>query len=269
MSRLKGLLVADAPSRLGGGFSPVMLKPALWLTAAAGLFQDSGGSTPAAADGDVVGLWRDQSGGGWHFSQATTAKKPVLKLGANGLNGRPAVLFDGLDDLLVRAAADWLSASGAGDVLAAYDLSAALQNGELLTSSDEATSTSRVLVRAVTSTNRAGIYQQNAGDTGDSLYSASAVTAAKTYITAWRSSGADYTIRANGAALALAGAVNNGDWFADTSLRDNLALGAVKDTSERVFFKGRLAELLVFAAPLAAGELALLEAYLNQKYAAF
>lgn len=72
------------------------------LDARTGLFQDTGGVTPAAADGDPVGLWRDQSGGARDFSQATGISKPLLKLAQ--VNGKPALRFDGVDDNILSSA---------------------------------------------------------------------------------------------------------------------------------------------------------------------
>lgn len=79
-------------------WTPRVLSPALWLVADRGLFQDSGYTTPAAADGDPLGGWQDQSGNGRHATQATAAKRPVLKLAIQ--NGRPVVRFDSSDDTL-------------------------------------------------------------------------------------------------------------------------------------------------------------------------
>src|SRR5437764_592279 len=59
----------------------------LWLKADAGTFQDTGNTTPASADNDPVGSWRDQSGGGLDVQQGTSTKRPLLKL--NVLNGNP------------------------------------------------------------------------------------------------------------------------------------------------------------------------------------
>jgi hypothetical protein len=59
------------------------------------LFQDTACTIPAAADGDVVGGWKDRFAG-IIASQATAAKKPLLKLGIQ--NGRPVVRPDAVDD---------------------------------------------------------------------------------------------------------------------------------------------------------------------------
>lgn len=73
----------------------------LWLKADAGLYQDAAKTTPATSDGDVVGAWEDQSGNGSDATQATTSKKPLLKLGI--VNSKPVVRFDGVDDQLDTA----------------------------------------------------------------------------------------------------------------------------------------------------------------------
>lgn len=77
-----GLALRVPSLKRGNAFLPPDLDGlALWLDADDGgtLYQDSGGTTPAAEDGDVVGLWQDKSGQVNHLSQATTANKPTLK----------------------------------------------------------------------------------------------------------------------------------------------------------------------------------------------
>jgi hypothetical protein len=87
-----------------GGFSPLSIPGlALWLDASnsSTLFQDSAGTTPAAATNDVVGRWADRSGNARHATQGTTANKPLLKLAQQ--NGRNAIQFDSTDDYLDSA----------------------------------------------------------------------------------------------------------------------------------------------------------------------
>jgi hypothetical protein len=106
-----------------GGFRPTSISGLkLWLKADAGLYQDSGGTTPATADDDRIGLWQDQSGQGNHASQATSGKRPTLKLAIQ--NGRPVVRFDGADDGLANAL---FSAFGTAD----FSLFMVLASGNL------------------------------------------------------------------------------------------------------------------------------------------
>jgi hypothetical protein len=92
---------------LGGSsaaFSPLSIPGlALWLDAsdASTLFQASNGTTPATADGDVVGYWGDKSGNGNNATQVTTANKPSLQLAEK--NSKGVVRFDGGNDVLSAA----------------------------------------------------------------------------------------------------------------------------------------------------------------------
>lgn len=90
----------------GGGFSPLSLFAAseqgAWYDPSdlSSMSQDSAGSTPVTAAGQVVGRILDKSGRGNHATQSTTASKPVLRQ-----SGALYYLeFDGVDDFLVTSA---------------------------------------------------------------------------------------------------------------------------------------------------------------------
>lgn len=85
----------------GGAFTPMSLPNLkLWVNTGSGVFQDNAFTTPAAANDDPVGGWRDQSGNGNSLTQVDTAR-PLLK--TNTLNGKSTILFDGTND--------WMSAA--------------------------------------------------------------------------------------------------------------------------------------------------------------
>lgn len=67
------------------------------------LFQDSAGTTPVAADGDVIGRMNDKSGIGNNAAQGTTANKPLYK--TNIQNGLPALKTDLVNDYMVATLA--------------------------------------------------------------------------------------------------------------------------------------------------------------------
>ena len=99
--RRYGLLTRGVLGGGSGEFSPPDIAGLqLWYDAAdaSTLFQDSALTTPALADGDVVGGWLDKSGNGRNATQGTTGSKPTLKTGV--ANDRNAVRFDGSDDWL-------------------------------------------------------------------------------------------------------------------------------------------------------------------------
>lgn len=68
------------------------------------LFQDSAGTVPVTATGQVVGKMLDKSGRGNHATQATTASKPILQQDANG---KYYLAFDGVDDGMATAAVNF------------------------------------------------------------------------------------------------------------------------------------------------------------------
>lgn len=65
----------------------------------AGTLQTVAGSA-ATNDGDPIGEWVNQVSGGTNLAQASGGSRPTLKTGANGLDSRPIVRFDGVDDFL-------------------------------------------------------------------------------------------------------------------------------------------------------------------------
>jgi hypothetical protein len=73
----------------------------LWLDATTGLFDATSGGNPVTTDGGSVARWEDQSGSGYHVTQATLANRPVLKTGIR--NSKNAIRFDGSNDALVSA----------------------------------------------------------------------------------------------------------------------------------------------------------------------
>lgn len=100
-------------------FSPSMLTSPVaavdFHESGSSLFQDSAGTTPATANNDPIGRAAQISG----FSatpaiQATTAAKPTLKTGANGINNHNAASFDGGDNL------DWTGISAASGAKTIY-----------------------------------------------------------------------------------------------------------------------------------------------------
>lgn len=76
-------------------FSPASVPGlALWLKADAGVYQDTGTTSPAVAGGDQVGHWLDQSANGNNATFSTgDAAKGYLATGA--VNGHNAIGFDG------------------------------------------------------------------------------------------------------------------------------------------------------------------------------
>lgn len=58
------------------------------------LYQDSGFTTAATADGDPVGGWKDLSTNALHMTQGTSGNRPLLKI----VSSKNEILFDGSND---------------------------------------------------------------------------------------------------------------------------------------------------------------------------
>lgn len=63
-------------------------------------------SSSVILNGTTVSQWRDISGNGRHATQATKANQPTYT--PNGLNGKPVLTFDGVDDFLSSSGWDGL-----------------------------------------------------------------------------------------------------------------------------------------------------------------
>lgn len=74
-------------------FSPKQISGLqLWLTATAGTLDAN--NNPITVDNTAIKTWQDQSGNNRHAIQATVASQPLVRLGANGINGLPAIQWD-------------------------------------------------------------------------------------------------------------------------------------------------------------------------------
>ncbi len=225
-----------------------------------------GDSFGEAQDGDPVAQWTDRSGNEKAFTQATVIKRPTYQ--ASAINSLPAIRFDGTDDLLVLAE-DYLTSSE-GTVIAVVQFTAALQNGQdILSSGDEASGVRSVEARGFRSTaSPEMVWNQNNDDTPDALRGSTTLVAGTAYIQVWSSDGSVYGMRLNGRdqSLTILTGSDSGDWFADTSAKDNVAIGALKTFSESLFLKADLAELIVYDRNLPASEMTIIESYLATRY---
>jgi hypothetical protein len=236
------LLMANLLTLLGtsgGGFSPSQIAGlALWLRADLGVYQDTGLTTPAVADGDPVGGWQDQSGTGNHALQATAGKRPLLKLAIQ--NGQPVLRFDATNDFLQATLVSTLTQPytgflvckttnvGRGDAF--YDGPAAVNN---LVDSD-------------------GLHYRLIS--GGSITGPAMDTAFHVCTTLW-----------NGAASALRidGAETDGNPGAPNLSK--LTLGIRGDLSSNPL-GGDIGEVLFYTGALSAGNMALVEAYLKARW---
>jgi hypothetical protein len=121
-------------------FDPLSLSPAAVWDDLSPLFTTGAGSTPAVSDGDPVGRWADRSGNGRHLTSPADVNRATLKLAVK--NGRNAVLFDGVDDMLFNVGT---FAQGHWYFVAVYT-PATFDTFDGLYTSDAASANTRILI---------------------------------------------------------------------------------------------------------------------------
>ena len=181
------------------------------------------------------------------FDQRTTSQQPVVTPAV--FRGKPGISF-ATDDLLRSILGPYLVGSS-GMIMGFFRFTVlAAANAALFSSSDEATDTSvlNFVARNTDADPTITFFQRNAGDVSDALtaINQTQLVAAVTYLHIWRSDGTTYSARVNGRPqpLTVAAGANTGDWFGDTTLRDNVVIGAWKRTTEVQFISARVALIL-------------------------
>lgn len=240
-----------------------------WLKADAGTFEDDGKTTPAADDGDVVGAWADQSGNGYDVLQATTAKKPTLKLSIQ--NGLPVIRFDGSDDILVHSAN--VLTGTTGTLFAVIVTPGSLSNDDIIIASgDEASATDNIHVRIYDQSGTPSMAAVRVGGGADVVYGSTTISTSTAYLFMWQSDGASYIFRLNGSAEteSVRAGSNSGDWFGDLATTDNATIGAVKRSSEGNHQAADVCEIVYYDGDvLDSTDIDQLETYLNDRWAVY
>ena len=157
--------------------------------------------------------------------------------------------FDGVTDYIDNGVANFRSSDSLGTISMWFNISTLGRNNTLVKSADTGTDTSNIGIQ-VSASNQLAWYQRNAADTADSLTCGTTLVASKWYYLVVVSDGSAYTIYLDGVAetLTVAAGANNGDWFAETTLRDNFVIGALKRTATENYFDGKISNLQVWDA---------------------
>lgn len=250
----------------GGGFDPLSISGLkLWLDAndPATLFQDSGLTTPATADADPVGGWKDKSGNNNHATQAVAGDRGTLKLAIQ--NGLPIVRFDGTSDSLELSGAglDILKNVAGATLFAAFKGTAA-DARFVLSFETNASGT----LRAGLAIKTAGLDYRAAGRTldADTAGAAGGGTLANVWHTlvGWFDyTNGDIYAFLDGAQLATSSTtvISNGNTSNTSS-----ALAQVGALAAVQFFPGDVAEVLVYTSALSVANRQAVESYLNSKW---
>lgn len=191
---------------------------------------------------------------GVDFSAAGDDLTPVNPLDITAR--RVGADFGGTNGYLRRAEADWRSEDSAGTVLAWVKRDAIGADHTIFCSADEGT-TVRYLNFLVHSTNLIQVGQRDA-DVADNVRGSTTINADEWYRVAFVSNGSAYSLYVNGEpeTLSVIGGGNNGDWLADTTLRDSVVIGSLRRNVAASFFSGQIKDIQYLSRALSAAEIA-------------
>lgn len=225
------------------------------------------GPQTGVVTGDPVMEWRSIEGNNYQFQQATASKRPLYN--SSAINSQPGIDFDGVDDLLVKSSAFLTGTEGT--VVIVYRLDAVPNSYQtMLASSDEASNVRYLILYGRGNTaNPHILYDQRNNDTDDALDGDTTVNVDTNYAVLFASNGTTVTGRLNGVAQTFnadSGA-NNGDWWDDTTAKDNISIGALKSLSgDQNFLSGKIAEIIVYPINLSEDSNAILDEYIFGRY---
>ena len=215
----------------------------------------------AVADGDPVSAWADRINANSAASSST--ERPTFD--ADGLGGKPALIFDGANDHLTVTAPNAVSTSTDGCVVVVMKVDSPAS--DLCPWATADTSAVNAYLQANHWSSKYAIGMDASGSL-HGVRSTSANVDTGAVVVEWSSSDTAWTIRKNNAVQPLSVEVgaNNGGWFGDVSGRDNFTIGCLTRTTSAKFFDGAIAYVGVFDAPLSISERSALYEWISSYY---
>jgi hypothetical protein len=211
----------------------------------------------AQGDGTAVSSWVARVGG-YNATQGDGSKQPTYRTA--GPASQPAVDYVS-GDSLAYAAANAISTASAGHVFAVAMVDDTSVNAFIWSSSDEVSGT-RFLYGMNALSARLRVGQRN-NDVQGVFTSTLTVPEAVPCLLEWSSLDAIYQLAVDN----TSDNVGNGDWFGDTSDRDNFTLGGIKTgTFEEQLTDVSISMLLVVDDPITTDERTALNAWVSGKY---
>ncbi|MDD5518383.1 MAG: LamG domain-containing protein [Candidatus Omnitrophica bacterium] len=236
---------------------PVLILVGAWFLR--GVFATS---NPNSWTNGLVGYWSFDG----QYTTSTYGTKDVSNNGGygifsggvkpiGGISGQ-ALSFDGVDDYVNNSTADWRSEDSVGSIEVWFKTSKSATNQTLFASADEAGSERYFRFRVRSIGNVLNI--SNNIDSEDSVSGSTVVNDNNWHQAVLVSDGSAYSIFLDGVAenLTIISGTNSGDWFSDTTLRDNFTIGAMKYNSTIIhYFNGLIDEVRIYNRALSADEI--------------
>ncbi len=169
---------------------------------------------------------------------------------------RVGMKFDGAGDYLRRAVANWRNGDSQGTISAWIKLSGNGTFRTIFISADELGNVNYFSFR-ISNDNVVQAIQRN-NDTTDSIIGSTVLHIGIWYRVTLVSTGTEYIMYVNGEVetLSVLAGANTGDWLADTTSRDNIAIGARRMGGPvNYYFNGSIKDVQYHSRPLTASEI--------------
>lgn len=157
--------------------------------------------------------------------------------------------YDG-DDYCRAAVANFRNGDSSGAIEMWFRSSSKVAKQALFVSSDEGTDTSYFFFFIDITSGKLRIEQRSAAGAATNPFGSTDVTDGIYHHVVLSSSGTAYTIIVDGVDEGALTGANDGDWFADTALRDNIAIGALVRTGVGLGIIGDIGLTRVYSRPM-------------------
>lgn len=226
----------------------------IWVKADGTLWQDSARTVPAVANNDPIGCWDDASGNGVNLLQATAGARPLYKTGIQ--NGLPGVQFDGTNDFLMAAVSPLITLPALFTIFIVVKMTTMRQ--VLLVQNLAADR--HTFIHGDPSTATVIRYRTPALRSSFNAAAGWANGAARSIRTSYGGSHTLHNLFVNNVAVAITDAeITN----PSLPIVGEVTLGSGTGAN---FCAGSVLELLIYDSVLSAGDIADVEAYLNEKW---
>lgn len=220
--------------------------------------------------GSNVTSWRSLEGDNYAFSQGTASKQPTYQA-SSSIGSKPAIELDG-GDFLAHTASLFNNTTGTLFVVARM-ASFGPHLFPIFISSYRETPDNDGFVSFYGYGNGAhpkmGFSQKN-DDVEDALKGSTTTAINTNYLYIYATDGATTTMELNGVTQTVApfSGSNNGDWFGDSTGRDNTMIGCRRLSvgNELNFFDGQIAELIHYADNKSSADRTTIKNYINARY---
>lgn len=157
-------------------------------------------------------------------------------------------LFDGSDDMLRYAVSNWRKGDTEGAIFVCFKTTEESTNATFFCSADEASATRYIQFRI----NSSGViaFLQRDNDTADAIeFGTNTYNDGEWHLAIISSNGSRYLCQVDLTieTPTVSTGADNGDWFADTSARDNVAVGLFKRNTESQPMDGLIREVRVYS----------------------